>query len=205
VVQGDVGAADRRRAGAAVGLQHVAVEDDLLLAQHGEVAHGAEGAADEALDLLGATGLLALHRFPAHPLGARPRKQRVLGRDPALARPPQPPGHVVVHRRRAQHARLAHGHQHGAVGELRVVAVEPHRAQVVGLAPVLASQTSYSLFMTAASTGPWNWAAASATISSVDMVGQKWVSSSRPTPASVAARPAWRPLKCLDLPSKAAV
>ena len=33
VVQGDVGAADRRGAGAAVGLEDVAVEDDLHLAQ----------------------------------------------------------------------------------------------------------------------------------------------------------------------------
>ena len=38
VVQGDVAAADRRRAGAAVGLEHVAVDDDLPLAERRHVA-----------------------------------------------------------------------------------------------------------------------------------------------------------------------
>ena len=43
VVQGEVAAADARRARAAVGLQHVAVDDDLALAEHGHVARRPQG------------------------------------------------------------------------------------------------------------------------------------------------------------------
>jgi hypothetical protein len=45
---------DRRRAGAAVGLDDVAVELDHLLAEGVEVDDGAQAAADEPLDLVGA-------------------------------------------------------------------------------------------------------------------------------------------------------
>ena len=38
VVEGQEAAADARRARAAVGLQHVAVDDDLTFAEHGQVA-----------------------------------------------------------------------------------------------------------------------------------------------------------------------
>ena len=55
----DPGAGDRRRAGAAVGLEHVAIDDDLPLAERGKIGDGAERAADQALDLLGAARLLA--------------------------------------------------------------------------------------------------------------------------------------------------
>ena len=73
VVQRDVAAADRRRAGAAVGLEHVAVDDDLPLAQRRHVAHGAQRPADEPLDLLGAPGRLAVLDLAADPLGRRRR------------------------------------------------------------------------------------------------------------------------------------
>ena len=52
VVEGQVAAADRRRAGAAVGLEHVAVDRDLTLAQEHQVADGAQGPPDQPLDLL---------------------------------------------------------------------------------------------------------------------------------------------------------
>ena len=58
VVEGDVGPADRGGAGAPVGLQHVAVHGDLHLAQGHQVAYRPQRPADQALDLLGATGLL---------------------------------------------------------------------------------------------------------------------------------------------------
>ena len=49
--QRDPGAGDRGRAGAAVGLDDVAVEGDLALAQRLHVDDGAQAAADQALDL----------------------------------------------------------------------------------------------------------------------------------------------------------
>src|SRR6266480_4459332 len=50
-LSGDVRAADRRAAGAAVGLEDVAVEVHGSLAERLEVDDGANGAADQALDL----------------------------------------------------------------------------------------------------------------------------------------------------------
>ena len=73
VVQREVAAADRRGAGAAVGLEHVAVDDHLPLAQQPHVAHGAQRAADEALDLLGAARRLAVLHLAADPLGRAAR------------------------------------------------------------------------------------------------------------------------------------
>ena len=58
-------AGDRGAAGAAVGLQHVAVDGDLPLAERHPVDAGAQAAADQPLDLLGAARLLAGRRLAA--------------------------------------------------------------------------------------------------------------------------------------------
>src|SRR5258708_31461391 len=83
--KGDVAAGDRRCAGAAVGLEDVAVDDDGVLAERIEVDGGAEGAADEPLDLGGATvdAATAPVALGAH-LGAA-RQHGVLRGDPAGA------------------------------------------------------------------------------------------------------------------------
>ncbi len=135
-MQRHVAAADRRRAGAAVGLQHVAVDGDLHLAQHRQVGDRAQRAADQALDLLGAARLLALGRLAVVALRRGAREHRVLGGDPAAALAPQPRRHALLDRRGAQHPRLAELDQHRAGRELREVTRERQRAQVVGLAPV---------------------------------------------------------------------
>src|SRR5690606_1607926 len=44
-------------AGAAIGLDHVAIDDDLAFAELGQVDDGAEASADQPLDLLGAPRL----------------------------------------------------------------------------------------------------------------------------------------------------
>ena len=62
----DVGARDRGRAGAAVGLQHVAVEHDRVLAEGLRVDDGAQAAADQARDLVGAAADLALDALAVH-------------------------------------------------------------------------------------------------------------------------------------------
>lgn len=58
VGEGDVRAGDGGGAGAAVGLEDVAVEDDGVLAECLVVDDGAQGAADEAGDLVGAAPIL---------------------------------------------------------------------------------------------------------------------------------------------------
>ena len=57
--QRDPGAGDRGRAGAAIGLDHVAVDGDLAFAERLQVDDGAQRAADQALDFLRAAALLA--------------------------------------------------------------------------------------------------------------------------------------------------
>ncbi len=78
-------AGDRRRARAAIGLHHVAIQHHLPLAQGLHVADGPERPPDQPLDLLGAPRLLALGRLaPAAGMG-RARQHAVFGGHPALA------------------------------------------------------------------------------------------------------------------------
>ena len=59
VVQRDEAAGDRGGAGAAIGLDDVAIDGDLPFAERFEVKHRAQAPADQALDFDGAAGLLA--------------------------------------------------------------------------------------------------------------------------------------------------
>ena len=136
VVQREVTAADRRGAGSAVGLQHVAVDDDLPLAERDHVAHGAQRPADQSLDLLRATRRTALLHLASNPFGRRPGKHRVLRRDPSLAAAAHPAGDVLVDRRGAQHPRATERHEDRARGRLGEVAFERDRSQLVGLPAV---------------------------------------------------------------------
>ena len=70
VMQRDPAAGDRGGARAAVGLDHVAIDGDLLLAERLQVDHGAQRAADQPLDLQRAAALLARPR----PRGACARR-----------------------------------------------------------------------------------------------------------------------------------
>ena len=90
--QRHLGAGDRGRARAAVGLQHIAVERDRALAQRRQVQRRAQRAADQALDLLRAPGLLAPGRFARAARVGGARQHAVFGGDPALALAAQEPG-----------------------------------------------------------------------------------------------------------------
>ncbi len=107
-VEGDESARDRRGARATVGLQHVAVHHDGALSHQRHVDRGSQGAADQALDFLGA---------PVHPTGPRfaggarlrrPRQHRVLGSDPAFTGPLLVRRRLVVPARGAEHASVTH-------------------------------------------------------------------------------------------------
>ena len=89
VVQGEVAAADRRRAGAAVGLQHVAVDDDLALAERPHVGDGPQRPADQPLDLHRAPALLAPGRLPVDALGRRARAASSTRPSPSPCRVPR--------------------------------------------------------------------------------------------------------------------
>ena len=81
-----IGAGDRGGARAAVGLEHVAIERDLVLAQRLHVDHGAERAADQPLDFLRPARLLARGRLAARAGVGRARQHAVFGGHPAVAR-----------------------------------------------------------------------------------------------------------------------
>ena len=122
--RGDVRAADRGAARAAVGLQHVAVEVDRPLAERLVVRDGANRAADQALDLDRPPALLAPARLALDALAGRRRQERVLGRHPAAARVAQPARHALLDRRGAEHDRLSLRPEHGAVRLLEVVELD---------------------------------------------------------------------------------
>ena len=68
VVEGQVAATDGRRAGATVGLEHVAVHHHLTLAQEHHVTGGPQGPPDQPLDLHRPTALAAPDGFAADAL-----------------------------------------------------------------------------------------------------------------------------------------
>ncbi len=105
IVQSDPGAGDRGRARAAIGLDDVAVDRDLALAERCQIDHGAQRAADQALDFLGAAALLAGGCFARHALAGGARQHAVFGRHPALAGVAQPWRRLFLKARRAP----AHG------------------------------------------------------------------------------------------------
>jgi hypothetical protein len=104
VLRRDERAGDGGGARAAVGLQHVAVQVDGALAQLLEVEHRTHGAADQALDFLGAAALLAARGFAVAAGVGGARQHAVFGRDPAFAAALFVAGHFFFHRRGAQHA-----------------------------------------------------------------------------------------------------
>ena len=134
VAQREPGAGDRRRARAAVGLDDVAVDDDLALAQRRQIGHGAQRAADQALDFLRAAGGLAGGGLAARARVRGARQHGVFRRHPAAALAAQPRRRLVLERRRAQHMRIAEFHETGALRVTGDAALETDRAHFVGRA-----------------------------------------------------------------------
>ena len=131
VDQCNVGAGDRRRARAAVGLQHVAVDKDAVLTQSLHVDHRAQAAPDEARDLLRAATELALDGLAVVAGRGGARQHRVLRRDPPLARVLQPARDPRRKRRRAQHLGAAKRHEGRTLRMLGPRALEGHGPQLV--------------------------------------------------------------------------
>ena len=132
----DVAAGDRRRARAAVGLEHVAVDGDRPLAEPAEVDDAAQRAPDEPLDLVRPPADPALGRLAVRALGGGPRQHRVLGRHPARALAAQVRRDAVGDRRRAQHLGVAELDEARALGPFLDAELEADRAQVARPAAV---------------------------------------------------------------------
>ncbi|OIQ74488.1 hypothetical protein GALL_438610 [mine drainage metagenome] len=91
------GTGNRRRAGAPIGLQDVAIEGDLALAECVEVEHRAQGTSNETLDLLGAALLFAALGFALASRMRGARQHAIFGRHPTLAAAALVRRHPLLH------------------------------------------------------------------------------------------------------------
>ena len=131
VGQRDVRAGDRRRPGAAVGLEHVAVDHDRVLAERAHVDSGPQRPADQPGDLVRTAADAPAHRLPVRAGVGRTRQHRVLRGDPAQAAAASPARDPLGHAGRDEHAGLPELDQHRALGVLEPAAGERHRPQLV--------------------------------------------------------------------------
>src|SRR5690606_25343594 len=129
-----VGARDRRGAGTAVGLQHVAIERDGALAEQLAIDAGAQRTADQSLDLQRAAALLAARGLAVAAGVGGARQHAVLGGDPAFALAAQERGHPVFHAGGAEHPGLAETDQYRAFGVAGKATLDAHFTQLVGRA-----------------------------------------------------------------------
>ncbi|MCY1430580.1 hypothetical protein D9M71_465300 [compost metagenome] len=126
------GAGDRGGAGAAVGLDHVAVDVQGVLAELGQVQRRAQGAADQALDFQGAPALLAAAGLALVTLAGGARQHAVLGGQPALALALEEARDSRLGADGADHLGIPEFDQHRTFGMLGVVAGDTDGAQLVG-------------------------------------------------------------------------
>ena len=139
VGQRDVRAGDRGGAGAAVGLEDVAVEDDGVLAERLVVDDRAQRAADQPADLVGAAADPALDRLAVGAGVGGGGEHRVLRGDPAQAGALAPARHALGGGGGAQHPGPAELDEHRAGGVVEPVAGDRDRAELV-VGPAVAAR-----------------------------------------------------------------
>ena len=104
--QRDPAPGDGGAAGAAIGLDHIAIDHDLAFTQSHPVHTGPQCAPDKPLNFLCSAGLLACRRLaPVAGIG-RPRQHPVFRRNPTEASALQEGWRLVLHRRGAQNMRV---------------------------------------------------------------------------------------------------
>ena len=124
IVERDPGAGNGGGTGAAVGLDDVAVDGDLPLAERFQIDDRAQAAADQALNFDGAAVLLARRRLAARAFERGARQHAVFGRDPAPRLALEPGRQTVLERRRDQHVGVAETHEARAFREFHHAALE---------------------------------------------------------------------------------
>ncbi len=132
-------AGDGSRARATICLQHVAVQNDGPFAKRFQVHDAAQGAADEALNLVRTTADLAAFALARGAGEGGPGKHAVLGGDPALAAATQPAGNRLLDGGVAEHASVAEFNQDRTFGSGDEVGCETDGAEGIGF-PVAAAK-----------------------------------------------------------------
>jgi len=100
---------NRCSARSTVRLDHIAVDDDLTFAELRQFDDGPQASADQPLNLLRPTRLLALGGFSIAARVGSSRKHSIFGGNPALALAAKEGRHPVLDRGGAQHAGFAKG------------------------------------------------------------------------------------------------
>src|SRR3546814_2951052 len=108
--QRDIGTGDGGGAGAAIGLQHIAIERDRAFAERGAIHAGTQAAPDQALNLQRASALLAAGRLALAAAMGGARQHAVFGSHPALALATQKTRYTIFHAGGAQHAGRSEEH-----------------------------------------------------------------------------------------------
>ena len=124
------GAGDGRGAGATIGLDDVAIEDDGALAESLEVDRGAEAAADEALNFVGTPADASALAFAGGAGDGGAGEHGVLCGDPAAAGIAQPAGNALLYGGAYQDAGVAESDKDRAFGGLDEAGGEGERAKL---------------------------------------------------------------------------
>src|SRR6266704_264274 len=125
-----------RRARATVGLEHVTVDDDGVLAERLGVHAGPQRPADQAGDLLGAAAQAAFDRLPVAAGVGGPGQHGVLRRHPAQPAAAPPPRHLLGGTGGAQHPGGTELDEHRAFRVLQPATRDLYLAQLIGAAPI---------------------------------------------------------------------
>src|SRR4029077_17905262 len=133
VKERDPGSGDRSGARSAVGLDDVAVDGDLTLAERLKINDRAQAAADQALDLDRASVLLAGRRFAARALERRARQHAIFGGDPAARLALKPGRQAVFQRCRDQNMGIAETHEARAFRVFHDAPFKRYGPQFIGL------------------------------------------------------------------------
>lgn len=137
-IEGDgecgAGAGDGCGAGTSVGLEDVAVEDDGALAEGLHVDGGAERAADETLDFVGAATDFAAFGFARGAGEGGAWKHAVFGGDPAAAAVAEPDGNALLDGCVAEDPGVSDFDEDGALGHGGIAGGEADGAHLVRLA-----------------------------------------------------------------------
>src|SRR5260370_38226141 len=104
-----------------MGLDHIAINEDAAFPQAGEIGHGAQRSADEALDLMRPAADASLGRFARRTRERGARNHGVLAGDPALAAVSPEGAHAFFHGCRTNYARVAHPAQRLALAVGHVI------------------------------------------------------------------------------------
>src|SRR5215472_11987769 len=134
------------RAGAAIGLNDVAIESNGSLAQLLEIDHSTQRASDQALDLVRASALPSPRSFARSTGQRRSRQHAVFGGDPAFTRALQERGHGFIDGSRANHPRVSNLNQGGALSGRDEIGRDVHGPHLLGGAVVGTENPVFVIF-----------------------------------------------------------